>query len=163
MLVLVFTGCAKQPVSAVSDFDWITASSGAYLIGQQSLFYAMGQASGIRSATLLRATADNEAQARMARLIRRYMTQLTQAAGVGVAEEYILLALSELTQAALGQASIVDHYYAPQTGAFFALCRLELEQLKALIAASANLDDPVRNAMLAHSDSVYAAMVSMPR
>ena len=162
MLILLFSGCAKQQVSAVSDFNWTTASSGAYLIDRQPLFYGIGQASGIRSTTLLRATADNQAQTQMARLIRRYMAQLTQAAGVGVADEDTLLALSELAQAALGQASIVDHYYDSQTGTFFTLCRLELEQVKALIAAGAGLDGPVRNAMLAHSDSVYSAMVSMP-
>ncbi len=155
------TGCAKRQIVSTPAFNW-ESPTGAYMAGDQPVFYGVGKASGIRSTTLLRATADNQAQMALGRLIRNYTNRLAKAAGVVVAGEEELVAFSELVQGAVARARIVDHWYDADKGTLYALCRLDLELFQHLLQAGQYLDSGIQAQMLALSADVHARMMDSP-
>lgn len=160
-VLLMPAGCARRQIVSAPAFDW-HSPDGAYIVDGDPVFYAVGEASGVRNTTLLRATADNQAQTKMARIIRSYLTQLSRAAGLAEAGEQDLLALSELVQAAAARARIVRHRHDTGSGTLYAQCRLELSAVQNILAASRHLEPRIQEQMLARSAVVHARMISGP-
>lgn len=157
----VLGGCAKTQIAAVSHTQWTQLNSGAYAVDGSRMFYGIGRASGLHSATLLRATADNQAQVQMAHVIESYLGLLTHAAGVvptqdqGQERDRLREVIAELTESALKRARISDHRYTEAQGILLSLCSLDLSSLKEVIQTSADLDDFFRQRLLSQADRVY--------
>lgn len=139
--------------SPAAPSDWTMAATGAYTGDRGRVFYAIGSAGGMRNMTLLRATADNQAQEEMSRILTRYVRDLAQAAGPGAEGAPLHL----LIKSALQKARIVDHRQS-QDG-MLALCRLELAAFKQILDAEGELDPALRKRMLAEADRVHDEMV----
>jgi hypothetical protein len=160
-------GCAMQRTttetlpgvlpSPVAPSDWTRATSGAYVAEQGRVFYAIGTAGGMHNTTLLRATADNQAQAEMTRVLNNYVRALAQAAGSGGDEAPLYL----IVKAALQKAHIVDHrQQGSGNSSLVALCRLELNVFKQVLAAESELDGALRTRMLAQADRVHGELAA---
>lgn len=140
--------------------DWTTTSSGAYAGDQGKVFLGVGRASGMRSATLLRASADNQAQSEMTGLIKTYLAALAGAAGIDTSRTESRQMLFDLGQGVLQQARIVDHRYLDDSGMVMALCRLDLESLKQVLADNRYADPSVTKRLLLQADKMHAEMVA---
>jgi hypothetical protein len=159
-------GCAMQQTttvtptgvlpSTVAPSDWTRATSGAYVAEQGRVFYAIGTAGGMRNTTLLRATADNQAQTEMTRVLNAYVRALAQAAGTGGDEAPLHL----IVKAALQKAHIVDHRQGSGDSSLVALCRLDLSVFKQILAAESELDEALRARMLAQADRVHGELAA---
>jgi hypothetical protein len=134
------------------------AATGAYMGEQGRVFYAIGSAGGMQNTTLLRATADNQAQQQMTKIINSYVRALAQAAG----PEGEGAPLHLLVKSALQKARIIDHRPG-QAGGLMALCRLELSTFKQILSAEGELDPALRKRMLAEADRVHAEMAGAPK
>ncbi|RJQ74074.1 MAG: hypothetical protein C4519_17380 [Desulfobacteraceae bacterium] len=148
-------GCAKPKMAIVSTAQWTQLESGAYVVGGERLFYGIGKASGLRNATLLRATADNQARAEMARVIESYLKLLSAAAG-DLPEADRTEIINALTESILQRTRISDHHYTDTESHLLSLCSLELSSLKQVIQNMGGMDDTLRKNMLTHADQVHA-------
>ncbi len=154
------SGAVPSPAvpSPAAPSDWTMAASGAYMGERGRVFYAIGNAGGMHNTTLLRATADNQAQEEMSRIMSSYVRALAQAAG----PEAEGAPLHLLIKSALQKARIVDHRPG-QTGGLMALCRLDLATFKQIISAEGELDTALRKRMLAEADRVHDEMAGAPK
>ena len=153
---LLLGGCVKQKqVAAVSPTPWRTLASGAYMVDKDRMFYGIGKASGLRSATLLRATADNQAQAEMARIVGSYLGELSHAAGYPLTQDQDQETINALNATILRHARISEHRYDESSGVLYALCSLELSTLRQVISQMAYLDDNYRKNLLVHVEPVF--------
>ena len=150
-----WSGPAPSPAAPP---DWTMSATGAYMGDRGRVFYAIGSAGGMRNATLLRATADNQAQQEMSKIVTDYVRALAQAAG----PEGEGAPLHLLIKSALQKARIVDHRQA-QAGGLMALCRLELATFKQILSAEGELDPALRKRMLAEADRVHDEMAGAPK
>ncbi len=155
-----FAGCVKSPAvqeQQQQPYAWVADQSGAYTRGRERVFYGIGKASGTRSITLLRATADNQAQAEMARVLKAYMSALAQSSkAVGSAE--LEQALLIFTNTAARKAQIVDHWLDPRTNTLYALSRLDLSTFRQLLQTDPQLGSALRNEMLGYTEQVHDQM-----
>ncbi len=138
--------------------DWTAAGSGAFVSDQGRVFHGIGRASGLRSAMLLRATADNQAQTEMTRVLKGYLAQLAEAAGMDAAGPDHRQGLHDLTQAVLKKARIVDYRVPSDAGVAMSLCRLELDAVRQALESDAALDSAVQRRMLDQMETVHDAM-----
>jgi len=152
-------GCVKVPVATEQPtVDWDQVASGAYQNDQGRTFYGIGKAAGLHSASLLRASADNAAQAELLQVLKAYTASLAEAAGVTTADEADRQALVALVQQAAQQAQIVDHRYDGEAGTLMALCRLDLADFKQILEGIDQFDPAARKAMLSMADKVHDRM-----
>jgi hypothetical protein len=165
LAVLMMFGCALPPTRPVPpdppdspDLKWTLQDSGAHFIQGQGVFYGIGRAEGLRNTTLLRATADNQARAEMARLLNQYVISLAEAAGFDSQEEADRQILHGLTRSALQRARIVAHDAPPNGDSFSALCRLDLAVFKEILQGERQLDAHLRNAMIEQAEPVHTLL-----
>ena len=152
-------GCAKTQLAVLAPTDWTASASGAYVTDEGRVFYGIGRASGLRSAMLLRATADNQAQTEMAGVIRGYLARLSAAAGMDATAPQDRQALHDLAQAVLRHARIVDHSDLSDAGAAMSLCRLDLDAVRQVLRSDVILENALQQRMLAETERVHDAMV----
>jgi hypothetical protein len=112
------------------------------------------------SATLLRATADNQAQAEMARILKAYFGRLVSASGWQAEQEEKQLLIQHLSQAALQKARIVDHRMDARNKRLQALCDLPLATIDATIATFPHLNRALRDELLNRAQSVHQQMAA---
>jgi hypothetical protein len=165
--VWLMAGCARPPLISVPEpapeREWMHQESGAHHADGGGVFYGIGRAAGLRNATLLRATADNQARSEMAGVLQAYVTALAREAGFDSRQESDLQGLNGLTRSALQHARIVDHWFDPPQGELSSLCRLELAAFKAVLQADPQLDTPLKNAMLDRAEQVHTRLARRPR
>jgi len=150
-------GCVKQKELAAitTPTPWTAMASGAHVVDKGRMFYGIGKASRLRSATLMRATADNQAQSEMARVIAAYLGALSHAAGYDADQDQERETISAMKASILRQARISDHWYDEPGGALYSLCSLELSALRQVLLNLEHLDDYYRKKMLAQVDPVF--------
>ena len=154
-------GCAAGP-SVFDERPWYRMSSGAYDTPHGSVFFGIGKAEGSANATLLRATAVNRARTALSRVLDAYVAELFQAtqATPALTMEEGEQVIGELVRNALKFSAISDQWSDPERGGIYALCRLDLERFKQVLASQTNIDAAVRGAMAAEAENVHAMLVS---
>jgi len=164
-VIWLLFGCVGQTLILPLP-HWHLMGSGAYDTDQGKAFYGVGKASGIRSRTLLRATADNNARAEMAVLLERYVDQLAQVAlpdsgqsALAVHHDERAQVLGSLVRKALQHAVISDHWSESQQDRFFALCRLDLASFKQALNDFRLLVPEDRAAMQANAEALHSRLV----
>ncbi|MDA8137097.1 MAG: hypothetical protein M0036_00480 [Desulfobacteraceae bacterium] len=150
---------APIPPKAVIS-DWTTAHSGAFYYNREPVFFGIGQASGMNSATLLRATADNQAQTEMARVLKIYFGRLISASGWQAEQEEKQLLINNLSQTCLQKARIVDHRFDERGKRLQALCNLSLQSLNQTIETFPHLNRALKQELLNRSQSIHQQMAT---
>ena len=157
----LFIGCAVGP-SVVDERPWYRMSSGAYDTPRGRVFYGIGRAEGSMNATLLRATAVNRARKALSKVLDAYVAELfqsTQAKPALTMEEGEQV-IGGLVRNALKFSAISDQWRDPEQGGRYALCRLDLERFRQVLASETNIDPSVRGAMAAEAENVHAMLVN---
>ena len=159
ILSLLF-GCVAGP-QVVDESPWYRMSSGAYDTTRGSVFYGIGKAEGSRNATLLRATAVNRARKALAEVVDGYVAELFQATQAipSLTMEEGEQVIGALVRNALKSSVISDQWSDPEQGSLYALCRLDLEGFKQVLASQATIDPALRDAMAAEAENVHAVLV----
>ena len=154
-------GCAAGPL-VVDERHWYRMSSGAYDTPMGKTFYGIGKAEGSQNTTLLRATAVNRSRMAMAKVLDGYVAELFQAtqAMPALTMEEGEQVIGALVRNALKSSVISDQWSDPERGSLYALCRLDLERFKQVLAAQTTIDPTVRDAMAAEAEKVHAMLAS---
>jgi len=160
--VSMLFGCVAGGPLVVEDPPWYLMSSGAHDTPGGRAFYGIGKAQGSSNATLLRATSVNRARKAMAKVLDRYVAELFQATRSmpALSMEEGEQVIGALVRNALKTSVISDQWNDPEQGSLYALCRLDLDRFKQVLAAQSSIDPGVRNAMAAEAENVHAMMAA---
>lgn len=156
MAALMLAGCAGRPL-VVEETPWYDRSSGVYDTSDGRVFYGIGMAGGIRNATLLRATAANHARKEMALVLNEFVFELFQSTGTmsSMAQEDGEQLMGALVRNALKRAVISDHWFDAGQMRRYALCRLELDVFKQILASQTAINAEIRDAMWVEAENVH--------
>jgi hypothetical protein len=159
LVLLILAGCVHKPPS-VETPPRRSPSSGAYVTSSGRVFYGVGQAQGAGSATMLRATAANRARKEMARVLDAYVTELFKSTGTmpAMTVEQGEQVIGALVRRATQQSVISNAPRDPGTVQHHALCQLDLETLKQMLASHPLINDQSRSAMWSLAEQVHARM-----
>lgn len=157
MTALVAVGCAGRPL-VVEETPWHDRSSGVYDTSDGRVFYGIGVAGGTRNTTLLRATAANHARKEMALVLNEFVFELFQSTGTisSMTQEEGEQLMGTLVRNALKRAVISNHWFDAGQMRRYALCRLELDVFKQVLASQTAIDAEIRDAMWAAAENVHA-------
>jgi hypothetical protein len=157
---VMLAGCVGAPLT-IETPAWYLQESGAYLTANGRVFHGIGQAQGSSSAILLRATAANRARKQMARVLDLYVSKLFQSAGTmpALTMEQGEQVIGALVRSAVRQSVISETQSDPGKAQHHALCKLDLEIFKQVLASQTRIDNKARIAMLAEADRVHALLV----
>lgn len=157
MAALMLSGCAGRPL-VVEKTPWFDRSSGAYDTSDGRVFYGIGMAGGTRNATLLRATAANNSRKEMALVLNAFVFELFQSTGTlpSMTPEEREQLMGTLVRNALKRAVISDHWFDAGQMRRYALCRLDLDVFKQVLASQTAIDAETRDAMWAEAENVHA-------
>lgn len=161
-------GCVGRSL-IVSTPSWYQLQSGLYETAEGKVFYGIGQAGGVQSLTLLRATADNHARKELARVLENYVSELAHAAASTSVQSWEALSgeerqqiLGMLVRSCLQKAVFSDHWNDTQKPRLLALCRLDLITFKQVLEDSPALDDSMRASMQAQAEALYSRLAQKP-
>jgi hypothetical protein len=161
-------GCMGRSL-IVSTPAWYQLQSGLYETAEGKVFYGIGQAGGVQSLTLLRATADNRAREELGRVLENYVNELARLAASTPEATWAALSgderqqiLGMLVRNSLQKAVFSDHWNDTQKPRLLALCRLDLTTFKQVLDDSSALDDNMRAAMQAQAEKLYIRLAQKP-
>jgi hypothetical protein len=158
LTAVLVTACATHPIQSTppkTERNWIQESSGAYLDNQERFFFGVGKAAGIRNSTLLRSSADNQAQNEVANVLDVFLRSLTQGIADPIEDRSWVY---RVVQSSMADAVIIDHHQDQDTGVYYALCRLALASVKLHLEVESALPRETRRAMLDRTDEQYEHM-----
>lgn len=151
LFLLSLGGCAGQREAPPGLPGWVSEGSGPAIAQGTRYFYGVGVVGKMKSRVLMRAAADNKAKNKLGRAVDDYVETLMAAytaspTAVGDAEARVRAhqELSAVVGATLPTAVVSDHWQDPETGNYFALCRLELSRLLQRIAGARMLPESLQ-------------------
>jgi hypothetical protein len=151
LYLLSLGACAGPRQAPPGTPEWVRQGPGPAIADGTRYLYGVGVVGKMKSRVLMRAAADNKAKSKLGRAVNDYVealmaayTESTQAAGDDEARSQALQELRGVAGATLPTAVVSDHWQDPDTGNFFALCRLEFSGLLHRIASSQILPPSLR-------------------
>jgi hypothetical protein len=143
--------CAGQRQLPPGTPAWVREGQGPAIAHGRRYIYGIGVVGKMKSRVLMRAAADNKAKNKLGRAVDDYLDALmaaygtsSQAAGEAEALTQAHQDLRAVAGAILPTAVIGDHWQDPETGNYFALCRMELSTLLQRIAGARILPESLK-------------------
>ena len=173
---ILFFGCTSTPEKTrvtVGDYqppEWVNKVSGAFEDGKGGkVFYGVGTASDIRSASLSRSIADDRALAHLATQIKSNVKRMAKdfqeitgrstATGKDSTErENVAQAFKVLVNQTLSGSKIIDHWEHPAKNVFYSLARIELKIMEKKIDSHNELSDESRDVIKKKAEKLHEEM-----
>ena len=176
---ILFFGCTSTPEKTrvtVSDYqgpEWVNKGSGAFKDGSgEKVFYGVGIASDIRSASLRRSAADDRALAAIAVQMKTTITRMAEDYGEAIGrsttkgnesteKEGYEVGFRALVKKTLPGAKIIDHWEHPSKNELYSLARIELKAMEAMekkIDSHKELSDESRDAIKKKAQKLFEEM-----
>ena len=173
---ILFFGCTSTPEKTrvtVGDYqppEWVNKGSGAFKDGSgEKVFYGVGIASDIRSASLRRSAADDRALAALAVQIETKVKRMTKdfqestlmstATGRDSTEkETVEIGFKAVVNETLSGAKIIDHWEHPAKNVLYSLARIELKIMEKKIDSHNELSDESRDVIKKKAEKLHEEM-----
>ena len=174
--ILLF-GCTSTPEKTrvtVSDYqgpEWVNKGSGAFKDGSgEKVFYGVGIADGIRSASLRRSAADDRALAALAVQIKTDVKRMTKDFQESTLEstktdvkdstekESVVIGFKAVVNETLSGAKIIDHWEHPAKNTLYSLARIELKVMEKKIDSHKELSDESRDIIKKKAQKLFEEM-----
>ncbi len=154
-------GCIRQTL-IVDEQPWHLQASGIYDTLDGKRFYGVGRASNIQNSTLLKATAGNAARKEMGRVLQQYVEALmvetaSRFQGPAMARDDWEQLRGIVVRNAVQRAVISDHW-RPGPTRLLALCELDLDTLKRILADDTLPQADIRRVMWTAADKVHTKL-----
>jgi len=156
LCLMVLSACAGQREIPPGVPAWVREGPGPAIADGTRYLYGIGVVGKMKSRVLMRAAADNKAKSKLGRAMDDYLEVLMAAyAKAGSAQSPTAVGDAEaraqahqdlraVAGATLPTAVVSDHWQDPETGNYFALCRLELSRLLERIALARMLPESLQ-------------------
>lgn len=142
--------------------EWVMKGSGAFG-GEKKVFYGVGSASGIRNASLARATADNRARAEISKIFEVYSASLMkdysaaiQSGDQSSEEMMVTNAIKTFSANTLNGVEVVEHWIHPTDQTIYALARLDLAGFTDQLEKAQELSAKVKNLVKRSAAKAFA-------
>lgn len=149
--MVLLSACAGQREAPPGLPAWVSEGSGPAIADGTRYFYGVGVVGKMKSRVLMRAAADNKSKNKLGRAVDDFVENLMAAytkspTATGDAEARVRAhqEMRAVVGATLPTAVISDHWQDPETGNYFALCRLELSRLLGRIALARMLPESLQ-------------------
>ena len=154
---------APAPAPKSDQPEWVTKGSGAFGAEGKQVFYGVGVASNIKNVALLQSTADNRARAEITKIFETYSASLMKdymasvSDGDKVSEEQnVEQAIKTFSAQTLSGVQIVDRWKDRETGAMYALARLDLGAFSDSIGKMKELSSKAKDYIRQNAERVHA-------
>jgi LPP20 lipoprotein len=169
LLTAVFlAACASPPKSNMGIMgapDWVNQGSQALKNDGDRYIYGIGSAPTMNDLSLQTSTADNRARAEVARVLSTFMHVVSQdygaSAGTGQDnqnEQSVSRQIESITNQNVSGAQIAAHWRDPKTGTIWTLVKLDINNVKAMVANSDAMNAGFKNYFAGHADNVFDSM-----
>ena len=174
---ILFFGCTSTPEKTrvtVGDYqppEWVNKGSGAFKDGSgEKVFYGVGVADGIRSASLRRSAADDRALAALAVQIETDVKRMTKDFQESTLEstitdvkdstekETVVIGFKAVVHETLSGAKIIDHWEHPAKNILYSLARIELKVMEKKIDSHKELSDESRDIIKKKAQKLFEEM-----
>ena len=174
---ILFFGCTSTPEKTrvtVGDYqppEWVNKGSGAFKDGSgEKVFYGVGIASDIRSASLRRSAADDRALAALAVQIETKVKRMTKDFQESTLEstktdvkdstekESVVIGFKAVVNETLSGAKIIDHWEHPAKNVLYSLARIEHKVMEKKIDSHKELSDESRDAIKKKAQKLFEEM-----
>ena len=176
-IIAIFSGCASTPEKTrvtVGDYqppEWVNKGSGAFKDGSgEKVFYGVGIADGIRSASLRRSAADDRALAALAVQIKTDVKRMTKDFQESTLEstktdvkdstekESVVIGFKAVVNETLSGTKIIDHWQHPAKNILYSLARIELKVMEKKIDSHKELPDESRDLIKKKAQKLFEEM-----
>ena len=163
-LIPLGSGCSGKHKLVPGAPDWVNRGSGAFRDEGNAVFHGIGAVSGISSLPLAMQTADQRARADIARQLDTYVADLhrdyqdsTTAAGgrPPVEAQRVEESLKSVTQVSVHGARIIDHWRDPEGNTLYALARLDLAGVKAILEQAEGLSPGLKDHVRSRAERAF--------
>ena len=168
---LMFAACGgekKDNVNANIDHSnrpvWVDKGGTAFSGDKSKAFYGVGAASGIKSVSMARNTADSRARTEIAKTMRVYVTALykdyqratsSSADPSATSEEQdVSNTMKQYTEAELSGVDIVDRF-TDNDGTVYSLAKLDFDKFRDGLDQLKQLNDKVRDYVRKNADKAF--------
>lgn len=167
-LLLAVVGCSAR-TTVESDLglrhapDWVNRGSQALSDRNGRYIHGVGSAPMMSDASLQSATADTRARAEVARVLSTYMDvavrDYTAQAGsqAELAEHSVSRQIDSLTRVNMNGVRIIARWRDSRSGALYSLAELDMQRVKATVAAVEDMNSGLRDHLRGHGDNIFDA------
>lgn len=166
--VSFLAACASKPESNMGIKgapDWVNQGSQALKDDGTRYIYGIGSAPSMNDLSLQTSTADGRARAEVARVLSTFMRVVSQdygaSAGMGQDnqnEQSVSRQIESITNQNVSGAQIAAHWRDPKTGTIWSLVKLDMNNVKAMVASSDAMNAGFKNYFTGHADNVFDSM-----
>jgi hypothetical protein len=142
--------------------DWVNQGTQALDNPDGKLIHGIGSAPEMNDLSLQTSTADERARAGVARVLSSFMHVVSEdyAASAGRAAERqdeasVSRQIDNFTRQNVSGARIVAHWRNPENGSLWSLAKLDLGQVKQMVAASRQMNAGFKGYFKAHADNLF--------
>ena len=157
-------GPKYRPVTQASNSpDWATKGSGAFKESGNSVFYGVGIYKGSQNPAMQRTGSDERGRGEIAAVMNTYVTRLTKdymaSTSAGAMdktsdEQHTSAVLKNFAKATLVGSVCVDHW-KDTDGTMYALCKLDVAEMKKKLDDAKELDTKMRDFVRANADKAF--------
>jgi len=165
---VLMTACASKPVSNMGIKgapDWVNQGSQALKDNGNRFIYGIGSAPSMNDLSLQTSAADERARAEVARVLSTFMHVVSQdygaSAGMGQDnqnQQSVSRQIESITNQNISGAQIAAHWRDPKTGTIWSLVKMDMNNLKAMVASSDAMNASFKNYFAGHADNVFDSM-----
>jgi LPP20 lipoprotein len=165
---LFLAACASKPESNMGIKgapDWVNQGTQALKDDGSRYIYGIGSAPSMNDLSLQTSTADGRARAEVARVLSTFMRVVSQdygaSAGMGQDnqnEQSVSRQIESITNQNISGAQIAAHWRDPKTGTIWSLVKLDMNNVKAMVASSDAMNASFKNYFAGHADNVFDSM-----
>ena len=167
VISILTAGCAGKTRKMAGDSiqpEWVQKGSHVVRDKKGGAFYGVGSVWGIRNPSLMRTTSENRARAEIAKMFKTYTAslmkdyQMSAMAGntdVTTEEVNVEQTIKTFAKAKLSGVMIRDHWKDPETGEFFALACMDINEFRKFLQTARELSDTLRNRVMEHAENAF--------
>ncbi len=167
---LMFAACGgdqKKPDAQIDHSNrpaWVDKGGSAFSGDKAKAFYGVGAASGIKSISMARNTADSRARGEIAKMMKTYVANLykdyqratssSQDPNATAEEQDVSNTMKQYTEAELSGVDIVDRF-TDNDGTVYALAKLDFDKFRDGLDQMKQLNAKVRDYVRANADKAF--------
>lgn len=165
---LVLAACASKPTSNLGIKgapDWVNQGTQALKDDGSRYIYGIGSAPTMNDLSLQTSTADERARSEVARVLSSYMHVVSQdygaAAGISqeqMNEQSVSRQIESIINQNVSGSQVTAHWLDPKTGSLWSLVKLDMNNVKTMVASSDAMNVGFKNFFAAHADNVFDGM-----
>ncbi|HVA54841.1 MAG TPA: hypothetical protein VNI53_03445 [Gammaproteobacteria bacterium] len=166
---LFLSACASKPVSNMGITgapDWVNQGSQTLKDDGNRYIYGIGSTPTMNDLSLQTSTADEHARAEVARVLSTFMHVVSHDYGASVGmgqdnqnEQSESRQIESITNQNISGAQIAAHWRDPKTGTIWSLVKINMNNVKAMVARSDAMNASFKKYFAGHADNVFDSMI----